>query len=129
MEIVTTIVGTLNAIIATLSMEVAAFAEKEKAGRQRITVYLVILTIAAVASVVGVVINYNQGSDVKTVVKYIEECQQSDSECKKRNDAVIAGAVIAITGKMFDATSCVQSVPLTERTDELVKTCRDRYIK
>lgn len=128
MEIVTTVVGALNEVITALRSEVAALAESEKKGRRRISIYLAVLGVVAFTSVFGVFQTYNQGNQVKSLVNYISDCQKPDSECKKRSDAAIAGAVISISAKAFDSISCVLLTAPGERTDAKVKECRDKYL-
>lgn len=128
MEVVMTVVATLNDVITALRGEVTALAVNEQQGRRRLTVYLVLLSLVGVGSMVGIGLSYKQGQDVKTVVQYVQDCQDPDGACKQRSNAAIAGAVASISGAVFDATSCVQSVTLAERTDERIKSCRDQYI-
>lgn len=128
MAVVTTVVATLNDVISALRDEVAALAENEKAGRRRLSIYLALLGVVAIASVGGVALNYKQGNDVKAVVQYVQDCQKPDGACKRRNDAVIAGAVQSISGAVFDSTSCVQALPLVERTNVAVAACREKYL-
>lgn len=129
MEVVTAVVATLNDVITALRGEVVALAESERRGRRRISVYLAVLGVVAIASVGGVWLTYQQGQDVKKVVIYVQDCSSPDGQCKKRSDVVIAGAVKSISGSVFDATSCVQALPLADRTDVNVKACRDKFIK
>lgn len=129
MEVVSAVVATLNDVITALRDEVAALGESERRGRQRISIYLAVLGVVAATSVGGVALNYKQGQDVKKVVTYVQDCSSPDGTCKKHSDAVIAGAVKSISGAVFDATSCVQSLPLAERTDANIKACRDKYIR
>lgn len=128
MEIVTTVVATLNEVITALRDEVAALGENERAGRRRISIYLAVLGVVAIASVFGVFQNYRQGDNVKTIVNYISDCQKPESECKKQNDAVIAQAVIGISARAFDSITCVLLTPPDDRTDANVKACRDKYL-
>lgn len=128
MEVVMTVVATLNEVITALRGEVTALAVNEQQGRRRLTMYLVMLGLVGMASTVGISLTYNQGQDVKSIVHYIQDCQNPDGACKKRSNEALAGAVASISGAVFDATSCVQSVPLADRTDERIKSCRDQYI-
>lgn len=128
MEVVMTVVATLNEVITALRSEVTALAVNEQQGRRRLTAYLVMLSLVGVGSMIGIGLSYKQGQDVKTVVKYVQDCQDPEGACKQRSNDAIAGAVASISGAVFDATSCVQSVPLVERTDEQIKACRDQYI-
>lgn len=128
MNIVLTVVGSLNEVIAALRGEIAAFTKKDEDNRKRLDLKLALIGVAVLLSAIGVGINYGQGNDVKSIVNYIQDCQKPESECKKRNDAVIGGAVKSISGSVFDATACVQALPLAERTDAVVKACRDKYI-
>ncbi len=128
MDIVVTVVATLNEVITALRSEVAALGENEKAGRKRISVYLAAIGLAVIASVSGVVMTYGQGQDVKEVVTYIRDCQNPQGECKKRNDSQIAGVVAAISASTFDSVTCVLNILPEERTDESVKACRDKYL-
>lgn len=128
MDVVMTVVETLNDVITALRTEVAALAESEKRSRQRLTAYLAMVGIVAAASVTGITLNYKQGQNVKTIVNYISECQSPGSDCKKANDAVIAGAVVGISKAVFDSTTCVLLTVPTNRTDENVKMCRDQYL-
>lgn len=128
MDIVMTVVSSLNDVITTLRAEILAFTGTEKRRRELLDVKLALLGIAVVVSMVGVGLSLRQGQSIKKVVHYIEDCQKPDSECKKRNDDVIGRAVQSISGSVFDANACVQSVPLDQRTEAKVKACRDKYI-
>lgn len=128
MEVVMTVVATLNDVITALRGEVTALGLSEQQGRRRLTAYLVVLGLVGVASVVGIGLNFNQGQDVKEIVHYIQDCQDPAGTCRKRSDANLANAVISVSGAVFDATACMQKLPLAERTDERIKECRDRYI-
>lgn len=128
LEIVNTVVRTLNDVIAALREEIHELGASEKRGRTRLAGMLVVLLIAALASVAGVWLNYNQGNDVKSIVSYIEECQTPDSPCKKRNDAEVGKAVLSISGSVFDSlTDCVLTTVPEKRTDEAIATCRKQY--
>ncbi len=128
MEVVMTVVATLNDVITALRGEVTALAVNEQQGRRRLTVYLVLLSLVGVGSMVGIGLSYKQGQDVKTVVQYVQDCQNPDGECKRRSNAALADAVVSVSTAVFDATACLQRRPLTERTDEQIKACRDQYI-
>lgn len=128
MEVVMTVVATLNDVITALRGEVTALAVNEQQGRRRLAMYLILLGLVGMASMVGISLTYNQGKDVKSIVHYIQDCQNPDGECKKRSNDALAGAVASISGAVFDATSCVQAVPLADRTDERIRSCRDQYI-
>lgn len=128
MEVVMTVVATLNDVITALRGEVTALGVSEQQGRRRLTVYLIVLGLVGVASVVGIGLNYGQGQDVKSIVHYIQDCQNPEGICKQRSDANLSGAVVSVSGAVFDATACLQRVPLTERTDEQIKACRDQFI-
>jgi hypothetical protein len=116
MEVVMTVVATLNDVITALRGEVTALAVNEQQGRRRLTMYLVMLGLVGLASVAGISLNYNQ------------DCQDPDGDCKQRSNAALAGAVASISGAVFDATACMQKLPLAERTDEQIKACRDQFI-
>lgn len=128
MEVVMTVVATLNDVITALRGEVSALAVNEQQGRRRLTMYLVLLCVVGVASIVGIGITYNQGQNVKSIVHYIQDCQDPEGECKRASNAAVAGAVASISGAVFDATACMQKLPLAERTDEQIKVCRDQFI-
>jgi hypothetical protein len=128
MEVVMTVVATLNDVITALRGEVTALAVNEQQGRRRLTMYLVMLGLVGLASVAGISLTYNQGQDVKSIVHYIQDCQDPDGDCKQRSNAALAGAVASISGAVFDATACMQKLPLAERTDEQIKACRDQFI-
>lgn len=128
MEVVVSVTSTLNEVVIALRAEIVALGENERRGRNRITMFLAVVTIAATAAVAGAAMNYSQGQDVKSIVHYIQDCQKPDSECKRRNDQQVGNAVVGISGSVFDASACLQKVPLEQRTDERIKTCRDQYI-
>lgn len=128
MEIVTTVVAALNEVITALRSEISAIAVSEKRRGKRLSVYLAMIAVVMLASVAGVVMNYRQGDNVKSIVSYIEDCQKPDTECSRRNNEAIGGAVISISGAVFDSMSCVLLMQPEERTDENVLACRDKYL-
>lgn len=128
LAIVSTVVSTLNEVITALREEIAAFGETEKHARQKLAALMAVVLIAALASVVGVFLNYRQGTNVKSIVKYIEDCQRPDSECSNRNKEAISAAVISISGTVFDSlTDCVLTTLPERRSDEAIKQCRDKF--
>lgn len=128
MEIVSTVVTTLNDVITALRSEVAALSANEQQGRKRVSIYLAMIAVVMLASVTGVVMNYRQGDNVKSIVSYIEDCQKPDTECSKRNNEQIGQAVRSIAGSVFDSlTDCVLTTVPEERTDEAIAACRERY--
>lgn len=128
LAIVNTVVATLNEVIAALRDEIVALGNSEHSSRKRIMMFMAVLMIAALASVVGMAMNYVQGDRVKTVVSYIQDCQKPDSACKKRNDDAIGKAVASISVSVFDSMSCVLLTRPEDRNDATVERCRDKYL-
>jgi len=129
LAVVSMVVSTLNEVITALREEVAALAASDRRGRKLLDLKLALLGIAVAISLLGVALTYNQASNVKSIVDYISNCQKPGSPCKKQNDAVIGGAVNSIAAKAYDSITCVLLTPPPSRTDENVKTCRDKYLK
>lgn len=129
LDVVQAVMSTLNEVITALRLEVAALADSETRRSKRLSVYLGMIGVIVIASISGVVLNYQQGRNVKTVVTYIKDCQDPAGKCKQQGDAAIAGAVASISAKAFDSITCVLLHPPTERTDANVKACRDKYLK
>jgi hypothetical protein len=128
MDVVTSVIATMNEVITALREEVAALADNEKRGRRRISTYLALLGIVVVGSLTQVIFNYRQGEDVKTIVSYIEECQTPDSECSEENARRLGGAVRAVSAATFDSITCVLNTLPVDRTDENIKACRDKHL-
>lgn len=127
-EMTMTVMTALNDVVTALRGEVIALGVREQQGRRRLALYLVMVGLVGVASVIGIGFNYSQGQDVKSIVHYIQDCQNPEGKCKQRSDDTLARAIIIVSGSVFDATACMQRLPLADRTDDKIKQCRDRYI-
>jgi hypothetical protein len=117
---VSTVVETMKEVIVGLQNEVRILASTEKNSRRRTQIVLVVFALF-------LFLGAQQLRDTKKIVNYISDCQDPNGECKKRNDAAIAGAVIQIGKLVFDSQVCVQRVPLAERTDDKIAECRTQY--
>lgn len=72
--------------------------------------------------------NHNQGRDIKSLVTYVKDCQDPNGQCAKQSQAKLGGAVVAVAGKVYDATACLQMIPLEQRTEAKARECRARFI-
>ena len=121
---VTVLVASLKDVVSALREEVVALHESDMHSRRLLDLKLALIGIAVVVSLFGVGLTYTQAHNVKSIVHYISDCQQPGSECRRRNDDIIARAVTAV----FDSQSCVLRIPQESRTDENIKACRDKYL-
>lgn len=120
-------VSALNDVISSLRGEIAALAEGERNARKRLYILLASVVVISGIGVIGIGVNRSQTSEIRKVVNYISDCQDPQGACKKRSDAALANAVNTIGKLVFDSQVCVQRVPLAERTDEKIASCRKQY--
>jgi hypothetical protein len=105
-DIVATVVGTLNEVITSLRAEITEMTNNEIASRRRISIYLAVLGIVAFCSIGGIFLTYEQSKDIKNLVG--------------QNNTVV--------GSVFDSVSCVLLIPNDKRTNDNIKACRDKQL-
>jgi hypothetical protein len=120
-------VSALNDVISSLRSEIKALGESERNARKRLYILLACVVVISGIGVIGIGANRTQTNQIKKVVNYISDCQNPAGECKKRGDTAIAKAVNQIGKLVFDSSTCIQRVPLNERTDEKIASCRKQY--
>lgn len=127
LDMVAAVVSSLNDVITSLRLEIRMLGDSEKSGRRRAYSALAVVGLLIAVSLVQLNANYRQGGDIKRVVDFIEDCQNPDGDCAKRNAANLATAVVAVSQGVFDSLTCVLIQTPEERTDASIQACRARY--
>ncbi len=128
MEVVSAVVDSLNQVISSLRSEIRMLGATEQRGRKNTYTAMAVVGFLIILSLVQMRANYDQGRDIKRLVSYIEDCQNPDGECARRNADKLGGAVRAVSASVFDSlTDCVLITPPEDRTEDRIAECRDRH--